>query len=85
LALSGTSASAGSTLRGRDVDNEGNVDLLADAKTATVNWRSLQDEDQSTPSPVVHPIPIQDVCSNGIPGIQTGNACCIADCGACGG
>ncbi|CAM9890012.1 unnamed protein product, partial [Hapterophycus canaliculatus] len=26
-----------------------------------------------------------DVCSNGIPGIQSGRACCLAECGACGG
>ncbi|CAM9942290.1 unnamed protein product, partial [Hapterophycus canaliculatus] len=24
-------------------------------------------------------------CSNGIPGIQSGHACCLAECGACGG
>ncbi|CBN75054.1 hypothetical protein Esi_0066_0044 [Ectocarpus siliculosus] len=42
LALSGTSASAGSALRGRDVDLEGDVDLLAEAEE--INWRSLQGE-----------------------------------------
>ncbi|CAN0508441.1 unnamed protein product, partial [Scytosiphon promiscuus] len=26
-----------------------------------------------------------DVCSNGIPGIQSGDACCLAECGNCGG
>ncbi|CAN0488826.1 unnamed protein product, partial [Hapterophycus canaliculatus] len=26
-----------------------------------------------------------DVCSNGIPGIQSGAACCVAACGGCGG
>ncbi|CAM9505839.1 unnamed protein product, partial [Ectocarpus fasciculatus] len=26
-----------------------------------------------------------DTCSNGIPGIQTGNACCVLECGQCGG
>ncbi|CAN0325079.1 unnamed protein product, partial [Scytosiphon promiscuus] len=26
-----------------------------------------------------------DVCSNGIPGIQSGLACCVAECGGCGG
>ncbi|CAB1100464.1 unnamed protein product [Ectocarpus sp. CCAP 1310/34] len=29
--------------------------------------------------------PTGDVCSNGIPGIQSGDSCCLAECGACGG
>ncbi|CAM9578205.1 unnamed protein product, partial [Ectocarpus sp. 12 AP-2014] len=36
-------------------------------------------------APVAEPTPPADVCSNGIPGIQSGNACCLAECGACGG
>ncbi|CAM9966281.1 unnamed protein product, partial [Hapterophycus canaliculatus] len=35
-------------------------------------------------SPVVVPKPI-GVCSNGIPGIQSGSACCLTACGGCGG
>ncbi|CAM9812879.1 unnamed protein product, partial [Ectocarpus fasciculatus] len=35
-------------------------------------------------APVAEPT-ATDVCSNGIPGIQTGNACCLAECGTCGG
>ncbi|CAM9578421.1 unnamed protein product [Ectocarpus sp. 12 AP-2014] len=36
-------------------------------------------------APVAEPTAPVDVCSNGIPGIQTGNACCLAECGGCGG
>lgn len=25
------------------------------------------------------------MCSNGLPGVQSGQACCLVDCGACGG
>ncbi|CBN75049.1 hypothetical protein Esi_0066_0014 [Ectocarpus siliculosus] len=55
LALSGTSASAGSALRGRDVDHEGDVDLLAEA--GEINWRGLQGTgtDGGTPSPTAVP------------------------------
>ncbi|CAM9620047.1 unnamed protein product [Ectocarpus fasciculatus] len=44
-----------------------------------------------TPEPVMAPTaepvsePAGDVCSNGIPGIQSDNSCCLAECGACGG
>ncbi|CAM9755937.1 unnamed protein product, partial [Ectocarpus sp. 8 AP-2014] len=36
-------------------------------------------------APVTEPTAPADVCSNGIPGIQSGNACCLAECGGCGG
>lgn len=37
------------------------------------------------PPVLLTPCPATDVCSNGISGIQAGNACCLAACGACGG
>ncbi|CAN0431344.1 unnamed protein product, partial [Ectocarpus fasciculatus] len=43
------------------------------------------------PTPVAEPPvapvsePAADVCSNGIPGIQSGVSCCLAECGGCGG
>ncbi|CAM9949813.1 unnamed protein product, partial [Scytosiphon promiscuus] len=40
---------------------------------------------EPTPEPApITPTPA-DVCSNGIPGIQSGSACCLAECGGCGG
>ncbi|CAM9604115.1 unnamed protein product, partial [Ectocarpus sp. 12 AP-2014] len=38
-------------------------------------------------APTAEPVsePTGDVCSNGIPGIQSGDSCCLAECGACGG
>ena len=27
----------------------------------------------------------QEVCSNRIPGVETGSVCCVAECGTCGG
>ncbi|CBJ28979.1 expressed unknown protein [Ectocarpus siliculosus] len=41
------------------------------------------------PTPVAEPVaPVTeptDVCSNGIPGVQSGVSCCLAECGGCGG
>ncbi|CAM9566238.1 unnamed protein product, partial [Ectocarpus fasciculatus] len=74
LTLSGTSASNGSIYRARNVDNEGNVDLLANAGTINTNLRSLQAEDSMCTT------------SDGeISGIQDKTVCCPVTCGQCGG
>ncbi|CAN0363059.1 unnamed protein product, partial [Ectocarpus sp. 13 AM-2016] len=36
-------------------------------------------------APVAEPTAPTGVCSNGIPGIQSGVSCCLAECGECGG
>ncbi|CAM9520964.1 unnamed protein product [Ectocarpus sp. 8 AP-2014] len=74
LALRGTSVYAGSAFRGRSVQNEENLELLADAETININWRRLQ-------------VLAEDTCHvEGVEGVSgDGVYCCPLGCGQCGG
>ncbi|CAN0164858.1 unnamed protein product, partial [Ectocarpus fasciculatus] len=76
---------------GLGADNccEGNIEEYGELCSITMAAPCVVDDSAPAPSPVAEPTaPVTeptaptDVCSNGIPGIQTDNACCLAECGA---
>lgn len=61
-------------------DEEGRAPAAATAVPTTPSSRDL-----GTPTPTASPTAAGARCSNGVPGVQSGDACCAAACGQCGG